>query len=138
MKRDKNAMRIALIAGLCGFSAVALSQAAQANEPVPDPATATSQTDPRTQQTRAHFDRLDRNKDGRLSQAELDGDDQRFLDADATGYRIELAGLDSNSDGVISRDEWNAKYYDLQGSKYDDKFRDNNRERRNDPPRNPR
>lgn len=44
------------------------------------------------------FDSVDTNRDGSLSQAELDA---------AKVRNMTLAQLDQNSDGMVSRDEWN-------------------------------
>lgn len=47
------------------------------------------------------FERLDTDKDGKLSKTELGGED---------GAGLEFSRIDRDSDGSISRDEWNAHW----------------------------
>jgi Ca2+-binding EF-hand superfamily protein len=134
MKNDSNIVFATALLGFIGIASVGISQRVQANEANKNPAV--TDQDLQTRQTEAHFKHLDRDGDGRVTQAELNANQDLLQHSEPRDYRIPLDSLDTNGDGVIAREEWNSRYYTQHGQRYSKSYRNGSwgRDTQREPP----
>ena len=89
----KNLMKILSFCLIAGAASAQTSTPSQNHDPNNPP------TGPRASVSPPAFETIDTDRDGNLSSTEFDGAKLRDTN---------LAQLDRNSDGTISRDEWNS------------------------------